>query len=121
MAWRDEADSLDREAVRAFDYGDVTFQKMNDAGAAVGDPIPVPADFSSPFLEQGGGDRVEAATRSLAIAVHRGDFPDGVWVAAGDRFILATGNAAGTYVIDTVEDNEDRTGAMVRLRKTTLR
>lgn len=120
MAWRDEAARLNRLAVKAFDYGGVSFQKMNGV-ITVGPPVPIPGDFSAAFLEVGGGDRVEGASRSPAIDVHYGNFPDGVRPEAGDRIILASGEAAGIYVVDTPEDNEDRTGAMLRLRKATLR
>ena len=41
MVWRDQAERLDRNVVRAFDYGDVSFQKM-DGDVAVGPPVPLP-------------------------------------------------------------------------------
>ena len=118
MAWRDEAEWLDRGVVRAFDYGGVSFQKMLN-GAASGAAVPLPGDFSAAFLEVGGGDRVEGASRSPVIRVHFADFPDGVRPAAADRIILASGNGAGTYVIDAAEGNDDLTGALLRLRKAT--
>lgn len=118
MAWRDLATRLDRAAVHAFDYGGVSFQKMAN-GAPSGAAVPIPGDFSAAFVEVGGGDRVEGATRSVVIDVHFGDFPVGVRPAAGDRIILATGDAAGTYVIDSAEDNDHLTGALLRLRKRT--
>lgn len=121
MAWRDRAARVDRSAARAFDYGDVYFQKV----AGLDDPaerFKVPADFDGAFVEAG-SERVEGATRSPSVTVHFGDFEKqqpGLRPEEDDRFILDEGEAAGTYVVDSVEENGDRTGATCRLRKASL-
>lgn len=116
MAWRDLAAGLQQASVRAFDYGDVSFQKR-DGTSNVGDPVPIPADYAASFLELGGGDKPNAVTRSPVVDVDFGVFPEGVRPEQGDLIVVASGEAAGTYEIDTAEPNDDRTGAVLHLRK----
>ena len=115
MAWRDLAERLDRAVVRAFDYGGVSFQKMNGE-AAVGAPAPLPAEFDGNFVSLDMNDGSQVSTASKVLFVHYGDLPAGVTIEAGDRFILASGHAAGTYEVDDAEPNGDLTGAVVRLK-----
>lgn len=115
MAWRDRAERLDRAVVRAFDHGGVSFQKMNGE-APVGAPVPLPAEFDGAFVSLDVNDGSQVSTTSKALYIHYGDLPDGVKVEAGDRFILASGRAAGTYEVDDAEPNADLTGAVVRLK-----
>ena len=116
MAWRDLAERLDQAVVRTFDYGDVSFQKMNGA-VLVGAAVPLPAEYEANFATLDIEDGNQVSTLGPALTVHYADFPDGVMPAIGDRFILATGRAAGTYVVDDEQSNEDRTGATVKLKK----
>lgn len=115
MAWRDAAAALDRATVRAFDHGDVFFQKIL-VGAAVGAPLPIPAEYDGAFLSLG-DEGVVGGTRKPAFTVHYGDFPEGVRPKSGDRVIVASGEAAGTYEVDHLEENGDRTGAVLIVRK----
>ena len=118
MAWRDRAARVDRAAARAFDYGDVYFQKVAGLVEPAGRYL-IPADFSDGFASAG-NERIEGGTLAPSVTVHYGDFRDGLLPAAGDRFILDTGPAAGVYVVDRAEDNDDRTGALCRLRRATM-
>jgi hypothetical protein len=116
MAWRDLADQLDQASVETFDYGGVSLQKMA-AGVPVGDPIPLPAEFDGAFVTLDMGDGTQASTVGTAVMIHYGHLPDGITLAVNDRFILADGPAAGTYVIDDLQPNDDRTGAAVKLKR----
>jgi len=115
MAWRDLAAALDRATVRAFDYGDVLFQKM-DGDVPVGEPFTIPAEYDGAYLALS-GDGLTAGTRKPSFTVHYGDFPVGVLPRSGDRLVVTTGEAAGTYAIDHYEENGDRTGAVLLIRK----
>lgn len=117
MAWRDLVEKLDAKVVATFDYGDVSFQKMNGTDP-VGDPVPLPAEFEGAFVSIDTNDGGQASTVGPALTVHYADLGDRQ-VAPGDRFILATGRAAGTYVVDDVQPNDDRTGALVKLKRRT--
>jgi hypothetical protein len=119
MAWRDLADELDRLVVETFDYGGVTLQKVDAAGQPAGDPIPLPAEFESGFVRVDTGDGTEAVSTGPALTFHYGHLADGVEVAERDRFIVSSGKAAGTYVVDLLEPNADRTGATARLKRLT--
>ncbi len=116
MAWRDLADDLDAATVTTFDYGNVSLQKMA-AGVVSGDPIPLPAEFDGAFVTLDMGDGTQASTVGTALVIHYGHLPDGIMLEVKDRFILADGPAAGVYVIDDLQPNEDRTGATVRLKR----
>jgi len=115
--WRDLAERVDATVVKTFDYGDVTFQKMN-GNAAVGAPVALPAEFEGAFVSIDTGDGTQASTVGPALTIHYADLGD-AQVAVGDRFILGSGRAAGTYVVDDVQPNDDRTGALVKLKRRT--
>jgi hypothetical protein len=116
MAWRDLAEQLDQAVVRTFDYGDVSFQKMNGA-ELVGDPVPLPAEYEAAFVSLDVQDGNQVSTLGPALTVHYADFLPGVSPAIGDRFVLASGRAAGTYEVDDEQPNDDRTGAVIKLKK----
>src|SRR5262245_16150370 len=44
--WRDLAEQLDRVVVHTFDYGKVSFQKMNGS-TPVGAPVQLPAEYEA--------------------------------------------------------------------------
>ncbi|MCW5737361.1 MAG: hypothetical protein KIS73_24765 [Enhydrobacter sp.] len=115
MPWRDAAAALDRATVRAFDYGDVFFQRIL-AGAPAGAPFALPAEYDGAFLSLS-DEGVVGGTRKPSFIVHYGDFPGGILPKSGDRVIVATGAAAGTYEVDHLEENGDRTGAVLIVRK----
>ncbi len=115
MPWREQAAALDRATVRAFDYGDVFFQKMNGA-TLIGAPVPIPAEYDGAYLALS-EDGIAGGTRKPSFTVHYGDFPTGVRPKSGDRLVVATGEAAGTYDVDHYEENGDRTGAVLIVRK----
>jgi hypothetical protein len=115
MAWRDLAERLDQAVVRIFDYGGVSFQKMNGA-VLVGAAVPLPAEYEANFTTLDIQDGNQVSTLGPALTVHFGHFPEGVTPAIGDRFILASGAAASTYEVDDVQPNDDRTGAVVKLK-----
>jgi hypothetical protein len=116
MAWRDLAEQLDQAVVHTFDYGGVSFQKM--AGAVlVGAAVPLPAEYEANFVSLDVQDGNQVSTLGPALTVHYADFPAGVMPAIGDRFILASGRAAGTYVVDDEQPNDDRTGSVIKLKK----
>lgn len=117
MAWRDLAENLDATVVRTFDYGGVSFQKMN-GNAPVGAPLPLPAEFEGAFVSIDTGDGTQASTVGPALTVHYADLGE-LAPERGDHFILASGRAAGTYVVDDVEPNDDRTGAVLKLKRRT--
>jgi hypothetical protein len=119
MSWRDLADKLDQVTVATFDEGGVTLQKMA-AGVPSGAPIPLPAEFDAAFVEQSVEDGLTVATTRPAAWIHYADLEaasPGTVVVAGDRLIVAAPSPnAGTYSIDSIEPNSDRTGAMLRLK-----
>lgn len=115
MAWRALAAALDREVVHAFDHGDVTFQKMNGA-APIGAPVAIPAEYDGAYLSLS-DDGLTAGTRKPSFTVHYGDFPPGVRPKSGDRLVVITGEVAGTYDVDHYEEDADRTGAVLIVRK----
>jgi hypothetical protein len=116
MAWRDQAERLDRNVVRAFDYGDVIFQKM-DGDVAVGAPASLPAEFDATNVSLDMLDGNQISTVGKALYVHYADLPTGVTIETEDRFIIASGEAAGTYAVDDVQPNADMTGAQVLLKR----
>ena len=50
-----------------------------------------------------------------AVGGLRADLPPGTTVETEDRFVVTSGEAAGTYVVDDVQPNADMTGAQVVL------
>ena len=114
--WRALDEKLDKAVVDTFDYGDVAFQKM-DGDDLVGAPWPMPAEFNSAHVSLDIQDGNAVSTAGPALIIHYADLPAGVELATEDRFVLGSGRAAGTYVIDDVQPNEGRTGATVKLKK----
>ena len=115
-AWRDLAQRLDRTVVHTFDCGDVTFQKKVD-GVADGAPVPLPAEFDATNVSLDMLDGNQISTVGKALYVHYADLPTGVTIEIEDRFIVASGEAAGTYAVDDVQPNSDMTGAQVLLKR----
>jgi hypothetical protein len=117
MAWRDLAADLDAEVVHTFDETGVTLQKMA-AGQPSGAPIAVPAEFDAAYIDQSlGPDGVYISTTRPVAWLHYADLPAGVAVAIGDRLIAAAPSPnAGTYTVDSLEPNSDKTGVMLRLK-----
>jgi hypothetical protein len=93
----------------------VLFQKMNGA-AVVGTPVAIPAEYDGAYLALS-EDGITAGTRKPTFTIHYGDFPEGVRPKGGDRLVVGTGEAAGTYDIDHYEENGDRTGAVLIVRR----
>lgn len=114
--WRELDERLDRTVVRAFDYGDVAFQAM-DGEDPVGDPWPLPAEFDSAHVSIDIQDGNQVSTTGPVLMIHFADLPIGAEVETEDRFIIGSGRAAGTYVVDEVQVNEGRTGATIKLKK----
>lgn len=114
--WRDLDERLDKIVVDTFDYGDIAFQKM-DGDDPDGAPVPLPAEFESAYVSLDVEDGNEVSTTSPAVTIHLADLPDGVEPATGDRIVIGSGRAAGTYEIDDVQVNEGRTGAVLKLKK----
>lgn len=115
MGWRDLAAAVDRIAVHSFDHGGILFQKVDAAGDPAGDPLPIPAEFDGAFKEVAVGDGVKATTMQPVAWIHFGDFPNGVRPEDDDRLIVSDGQFAGTYVVASVEANDDGSGAILRL------
>lgn len=119
MAWRDLAAQVDKIAVRTFDYGGILFQKMDAAGAPLDDPIGIPADFDGAFKEFAVEAGEQASTMQPVALVHFADFPHGVMPEEDDRLTVTGGPHAATYVVASVEINDDGSGGMLRLVKRT--
>lgn len=117
MSWRDLAARVDQIAVRTFDYGGILFQKMDAEGVPLGEPVGIPADFDGAFKEFAVEAGEQAATMQPAALVHFADFPPGVMPEEDDRLIVAGGPHAATYVVASVEVNDDGSGGMLRLVK----
>jgi len=115
MTWRDLATKLDEVVVHAFAEGGISLQKMA-SGAPQGDPIPVPAEFDSAYVDQSIQDGMTVSTTRPAAWIHYADLPDGVEIAQNDRLVVAAGPNAGTWSIDSLEPNSDNTGVMLRLK-----
>lgn len=116
MAWRDMAERLDRTVVETFDYGDVAFQKM-DGDDPAGLPVPLPAEFDGGHVSIQSSDGQSLSTVGKALYIHYGHLPPGTKPEQADRFVIGSGRAAGTYEVDDVEENDDATGAIVRLKR----
>ena len=116
MAWRDLADRVDQVAVRTFDFGGITFQKMAE-GVASGAAFGIPAEFDGAFKELQLQDGVEAATMQPVAWVHYADFPADVRPEEDDRLTVPAGPFAAIYAIAQVEPNSDGNGALLRLVK----
>lgn len=119
MAWRELAAQVDKIAVRTFDYGGILFQKMDAAGAPLGDPFGIPADFDGAFKEFAVEAGEQATTMQPVALVHFADFPPGVMPEEDDRLIVTGGPHAATYVVASIEINDDGSGGMLRLVKRT--
>lgn len=115
--WRDLAERLDKTVVDTFDYGDVSFQKIGADGNPVGAAVPLPAEYQADFASIDIQDGNQLSTFGPALTIHYADLPDGVSIENDDRFVIASGRAAGAYVVDDVQTNSDRTGAVVKLKK----
>ena len=116
MTWRDLADKLDEVVVHAFDEGGISLQKMAN-GAPQGDPIPLPAEFDSAYVDQSIQDGMTVSTTRPAAWLHYADLvAAGTTVAVNDRLVIASGPNAGTWSIDSLEPNSDNTGVMLRLK-----
>jgi hypothetical protein len=86
-------------------------------GQPQGNPVAIPAEFDSAYVDQSLSDGVVVSTTRTAAWLHYGDLPAGVMPAPGDRLIVAAPSPdAGTYTIDSLEPNSDNTGVMLRLK-----
>jgi hypothetical protein len=117
MAWRDLADQLDKVVVTTFDYGDITFQKVA-SGVPSGEPVPVPAEYIANAISIDVQDGNQVSSLSPAVTFRLVDLGN-LTCEVGDRFILASGAAAGTYEVDDVQPDDDRTGATAKLKRLT--
>jgi hypothetical protein len=116
MTWRYLADRLDGVTVSTFDEGGVSLQKMA-AGVTAGVPIPLPVEFDAAYVDQSVQDGLVVSTTRPAAWIHYADLPAGVVLAPGDQLLVAAPSPnVGTYVVDSIEPNSDRTGAMLRLK-----
>lgn len=116
MAWRDLATALDRIVIHAFDETGVSLQPMA-AGSPVGAPIAVPADFDPAFVDQTIDNGQVVGIQRIVADIHLGDLPVDTTIVPGWRLIVAGGPNAGTYVVDAVESNTDKTGVRLRLKR----
>ncbi len=114
--WRDLANLVDGEVVSAFDETGVELQKMAN-GVAQGAPIPLPCEFEPAYVDERLVDGQVVSTTRPAAWLHNDDLAKAATtVAVNDRLILTIGPSAGTYTVDSLEPNNDRTGVMLRLK-----
>jgi hypothetical protein len=121
MAWRDLATALDQVVVHTFDEGGCSLQPMSGpppSGTPVGGPIAVPAEFDPAFQDQAIEDGQTLSIQRIVADIHYDDLPTGTVIAVGWQFIVATPSPnAGTYYVDSLEPNNDKTGVRLRLKK----
>jgi hypothetical protein len=116
MAWRDIADKMDADVVHTFDEGGCSLQPMA-AGAPGGAAIAIPAEFDPAFVDQTIEDGQTVGIQRIIADVHLADLPANTTIAPSWRFIVAAGPNAGTYVVDSIETNNDKTGVRLRLKR----
>jgi hypothetical protein len=117
MAWRDIAAKLDADVVHTFDEGGCSLQPIV-AGSPVGAPIPIPAEFDPAFVDQVIEDGQTVGIQRIIADIDLADLPDSTTIVPSWRFIIAGPNPnAGTYVVDSLETNNDKTGVRLRLKR----
>ncbi len=107
---------MDQISVHTFDEGGVTLQAMVN-GAPSGAPIPVPCDFDPAFVDQAIEDGMTVLMQRIVADIHYGDLPDGTVILPGWRLLIVAGPNEGTYVVDSLEPNKDKTGVQLRLKR----
>ena len=129
--WRDLATLVDKVVVHTFDETGVTLQPVV-AGVPTGAPIPIPCEFDPAFVDQVVEAGQTVGLQRTVADIHYADLPpggvlrsdgsvalaDGRFVAPGCRLLVAAPSPnVGTYVIDSMEPNGDKTGVRLRLKR----